>query len=92
MEDAPSSKILTGLGVFFSAIRWRFNSSSIASETRLASCSAATRCSRSTGVSFGGGAIARVRGSSSEVFGRLGAILEGLGRVVGVGRRDGKGD
>ena len=75
-DDAPSSSILTGLGFFLSAMRWRFNSSSIASEIRFASCSAAIRRSRSAGVSFGGGAIARVRGSSFDVFCRLGAILE----------------
>lgn len=83
--DAPSSSILTGLGFFFSAMRWRLSSSSMASETRFASCSAAIRRSRSADVSFGGGAIARARGSSFEDFGRLGAILEG--RVVEVRRR-----
>ena len=88
-NNAPRSNILIGLGFFLSAMRWRFSSSSIASETRFASCSAAMRRSRSAGVSLGGGAIARVRGSSFDVFCRLGAILDVLREMVAEGRRGG---
>ena len=88
-DNAPSNNILTGLGFFSSAMRWRFNSSSIASETRSASSSAAIRRSRSSEVSSGGGAIARVRGSSIDVCCRLGAILEVLRGMVAGGIRDG---
>lgn len=102
--NAPSNRILTGGGPLRSAARWRFSSSSMRSEMRFASSSAASRSWRSaslfacaaskfkdpagrnreskgqkqargrkrgggrgTHVSFGGGAMARVSGSSLPV-------------------------
>lgn len=79
--SAPRRSILIAFGPFFSEIRCLLSSSSIASETRFASCSAASRCSRSACDSVGGGAIARVRGSSSDTLCRFeeGMMMESGG-------------